>query len=113
MTVGDHRDGEPCPLELTAGELADASGGEVADARPLERLLNGEWCTVGAGDQGDGLCDREVGKQRPALQHGVDAPIDDRRPRVTGEQPGRAGGGVGEAEGEIDGGGLSRAVRPE
>ena len=111
--VGHHGHGEPCPLQLAAGELADPPGGEVADARSVERLVDRERRTMGARDEGDGLGNREVGQQGAALQHCADPPVDDRRARVAAEEMGRAGGGMREAEGEIDRGGLARAVGPE
>ncbi len=68
---------------------------------------------MGARDEGDGLSHGEVGQQGAAVQHGAHPPIDDGRARVAAEQESRSNGGMREAEREIDGGGLTGAVRAE
>jgi hypothetical protein len=113
VRVGHQRDREADPLDLAAGELVGPSSGELRHPGQPHRLLHREGPGVDRGDHGDELAHAQVLDQRPGLQHPADGAGRDRLGRRHPEQRHRAGVRPGQAEHDLDRGGLAGAVRAE
>ena len=110
--AGD-REREPDALRLPAGQPVHALVGDVRDAGPAQRGVDGNRPRVQPGDERDQFADRHLRHQPAGLEHGADAAGLDRVIRVIAEHLDLPRRRLPQREEHVQRGGLAGAVRAE
>ena len=113
LGLGQERQRQANALDLAAGAL-----GDLPAEQPLQSGLGDHRFDVGyaqleGGDDVEGLAHREGGVEPIGLEDRADASCPHRLPRGDAQDGGGAGVGAGEAEDDVEGGGLAGAVRSQ
>jgi hypothetical protein len=111
--VGKCSGGEQQRLRFAMSLVSDPELLILDDAGPVQRLVDRPRPHEQARRAFRGLPDGEVLEQPAGLHHRRDEPARDGRPRLHPVHLGRACGGVGQPQDDVDGRGLPRAVGPE